>query len=64
MRQEEELKNIINILEKEKKIKIQEMESEDKKKIKELEEALLKITNDKVYIIYFLFTIDANMYKS
>ena len=49
MKHEEELKNKIKMLEQEKQIKIQEVEGEDKKKIHELEEALRKITDDKVY---------------
>ena len=49
MKHEEELKNKIKILEQENQIKIQEVESDGKKKIQDLEEALLRITDDKVY---------------
>ena len=43
------------MLEQEKQRKLQEVESEDKERIRELEEALLKISDDKVYFqAYFL----------
>ena len=56
MKHEEELKNKITMLEQEKKIKIQEVETEEKQKIKELEEALLRITDDKVYSQAYFFS--------
>ena len=42
------------MLEQEKQIKIQEVETDDKKKIHELEEALRKITDDKVQFQGFI----------
>ena len=49
-------KNKIKMLEQEKQIKIQEVESDDKKKIQDLEEALLRITDDKVYSQVYFFS--------
>ena len=48
IKQEEELKNKIKMLEIEKQVNQQTQESEDKKKILELEGALAKIKDDKV----------------
>ena len=48
MKNEEELKNRIKMLEIEKEVNQQTQESEDKKKIQELEGELAKIKDDKV----------------